>query len=331
MNKILIAIGLLLTLLFLYNNSSCSRKLDKKESREEIIKKLKEEYINPIKFIDQVFTFLSRNSKIVLDKDCIKNEYITPDIPNSVENDIDNTLASIISKTNCLCCSYFVLRRKNLVMTEMNDKGKRYVIDGVLHETVDHFTIRFILDYIMIGDKTYINYISVVNTSVYNLMPPPENSSESVNNHYKTKIPFGTQFKEDWGSRLNNLYNEKYNVIGLDNSSLDFSILQTPDFQNVFDIEDSNKWIIPFDQMDRHSDFCKKESLQWDRFGANLPLSVGDGCLMNNTAYEKRNVLPNVEPEKVGVITEYGDPDNSKNAWLFNAEHGNVIVETAIS
>ena len=298
---------------------------------------LKEQYINPIKFIDQVFTFLSRNDKIVLKNNCIKNEYITPDVPNEVEDEVNEALSMVISKSNKLCCSYFVLRRKNLIMVERNEQGERYVVDGVFHETVGHFTIRFVLDYIKLGNNRYINYITIANTSVYNLMQPPANSSTSKNNLAKDKsaslVPLKkSQFNEDWMDRLSDLYNEKYTVIGIDDSTLESNPVDYVELYDIFNLEDANKWVIPFDQMGRNSDFCKKESLMWDRFGANLAVSVGDGCLMNNTAYQKRNVLPNVGSEKVGVITEYGDPDNSANAWLFNSgEFGNVRVETGIA
>jgi len=344
MNKLLLLVGTLIAFYLIYSNTTeLQEKVKKvlskgKECSSGNACKTKEQYINPIKFIDQVFTFLSKNDKIVLKNNCIKNSYITPNIPQEVEDEVDVALATVLHESNQLCCSYMVLRHKNLVLVEKNEQGERYIIDGVFHETVEHFSVRFVLDYVKLGEQRFINYVTVANSSVYNLRKHPANSSESCNNlAAATSESLGpmdnSQYDSDWSSRLTQLYNDKYKVIGIDDStSLDSNIIDYVIEFDVFDMTNKNKWIVPFNKMGRCSDFCKKQSLMWDRFGANLPEEVGDGCLMHNTGSQERVAIPNINPNKVGIISEYGDPVNSDNAWLFNSgEFGNVRVETGIA
>ena len=298
--------------------------------------KVKEKYVNPMQFIDQVFTYLSKNDKVVLNGSCNKLSFITPNIPQNVNDEVDEMLKFVLTKINKLCCTYLSLRNKNLVLVEENQEGKRFIVDSILHDVNDHFSVRFVLDYVLIGDKRYINYISVANTSVYNLRNPPANSSTSINNLAKEKgeqlTPMtDSQHEMDWNVRLTELYHKQYNVVGvedvkLENSSINFKS------SGLFSMDDRNKWLIPFDQLGKTSGFCKKELSQWSRNGLTDVTYVGDGCVMLDTSYESQNVLPNDNPDKVGLITEYGDPSNSKNGWLFNTgEFGNVRVETALA
>ena len=69
-----------------------------------------------------------------------------------------------------------------LAEEQENEEGQRYIVDGMLHEVNDHFTIRFVVDYTKIKNERFLNYISVINSSVYNLRKPPANSSTSCNN-----------------------------------------------------------------------------------------------------------------------------------------------------
>jgi hypothetical protein len=294
-------------------------------------------YINQVQFIDQVFNYLSKNDKVVLKGNCSKQSFISPDIPIEIRSEIKSAMDSIVEKSNKLCCSYFLLKNSNLVMVEENSQGKRYVVDSMMHETNDHITIRFIVDFVIINGEVLLNYISVANTSVYNLRKHPANSSESANNMAKKTsedlyASNGSQFDVNWMDRLDKLYNEKYIVVGLpDKTSLVSNPIDFVKQNNVFELSDMNKWIVPFDMLGRSSDFCKKHGPEWDRFSVQLATSTDDGCLMDNTAYDTRNVLPNDNPDRVGLVTEYGDPDNSKNGWLFNSgTFGNIHVETAL-
>ena len=350
--KVLIGIVLIIVFYLIYNNSIDSIKLAKKfkevvsndsvsngnkDGKKCSVCNVKEQYINQIQFIDQVFNYLSKNDKVVLKNNCIKQSYETPNIPEDVDNEVDIALTEILGRSNKMCCAYFVLKDKNLVLVEENEEGQRYIIDGMLHEVNEHFTIRILVDYTKIKNERFLNYISVLNTSVYNLRNPPANSSTSCNNLglskgediYSLK---GSQFDTDWSDRLTELYNTKYNVVGVGDGSLESSTIDFVKKYKVFSLVDKNIWIVPFNQMGRNSDFCKKQENSWDRFGANISSSVGDSCLLHNTGIIPRNVLPNVNPDKVGVISEYGHPDNSQNAWLFNSgEFGNVRVETGIA
>jgi len=341
--KVLIIIALLIAFYLIYTNSTDSMRRVSKFLNLKTEKKgcsscsVKEQYIDQIQFIDQVFTYLSKNDKVVLKNNCIKNSYNTPNIPDNVDDEINTAMSIILGESNKLCCAYFVLRQKNSVLVEENEEGSRYIVDGMLHEINDHMTIRYVADYTKIKDERFLNYISVINTSVYNLRKPPANSSLSCNNLGREKGENVekmdvSQFDADWSSRLTDLYNKSYKVIGVGDSTLESSTIDFVKRYNTFSFIDKNKWIVPFDQMGRNSDFCKKQENEWDRFGANISSSVGDGCLMHNSAVGPRNVLPNVNPNKVGVISEYGYPDNSQDAWLFNSgEFGNLKVESGAS
>ena len=341
--KVLIIVVLLIVFYFIYTNSTNSMKKASK-FLNKLIKptgcascSAKETYVDQVQFIDQVFNYLSKNDKVVLKNNCIKNSYNTPNISDELDDEINTALAIILGKSNELCCAYYVLRQKNLVLVEENEEGSRYIVDGMLHEVNEHMTIRFVVDYTKIKEERFLNYISVINSSVFNLRKPPANSSTSCNNLGLAKGENiekmeGSQFDTNWSDRLTKLYNESYKVIGIGDGTLESSAIDFVKKYNTFSLVDKNKWIVPFDQLGRNSDFCKKQENEWDRFGANISSSISDGCLMHNTAIIPRNVLPNVNPEKVGLITEYGDPDNSSNAWLFNSgEFGNVRVETGIA
>ena len=340
--KVLIIIALIIAFYLIYTNSTDTmkkmsnmvKKFSTNEGKECKSCKVKEQYINQIQFIDQVFNYLSKNDKVVLKKNCIKHSYNTPNIPEEIEDEINTAMAIILGKSNELCCAYYVLRQKNLILVEENEEGSRYIVDGMLHEVNEHFTIRYIADYTKIGNERFLNYISVINSSVYNLRNPPANSSLSCNNlgldkgENVEKMEV-SQFNEDWLARLTNMYNTSYKVVGVGDSSLENSTIDFVKQYNVFSLLDKNKWIVPFDQMGRNSDFCKKQENEWDRFGANISSSVSDGCLMHNSAILPRSVLPNDNPDKIGVISKYGHPNNSENAWLFNSgEFGNLNVES---
>ena len=338
--KVLIGVVLIVVFYLIYTNSMDSMKLANKFIDIVSNKKsctscgVKEQYIDQVQFIDQVFTYLSKNDKVILKKNCIKNSYNTPNIPEPVDDEVNAAMSVILGNSNELCCAYYVLRQKNMVLVEENEEGQRYIVDGMLHEVNDHFTIRFVVDYTKIKNERFLNYISVINSSVYNLRKPPANSSTSCNNlavdkgEHIGKLEV-SQFDESWGARLTDLYKSAYKVVGIGDGTLESSTIDFVKQYNVFSLVDKNKWIVPFDQMGRSSDFCKKQENEWDRFGANMSSSISDGCLLHNTAIIPRNVLPNVNPDRVGVISEYGHPDRSPNAWLFNSgENGNLNVES---
>ena len=331
---IIVIVALLIAFYFIYSNSRDSfKKLskvfnnDKKTDCKACV--VKENYIDQVQFIDQVFTYLSKNDKVILKNNCIKKSYDTPNIPDEIEDEVNTAMSIILGKSNEMCCAYYALRQKNLILVEENEEGQRYIIDGMLHEVNEHMTIRVIVDYTKIKNERFLNYISVINASVYNLRQPPANSSLSCHNLGLSKgenvfDESVSQFDTDWSSRLNNLYNSSYKVVGVDDTSLENSTIDFVKKYNVF----KNKWIVPFDQMGRNSDFCKKQKNEWDRWGVNLSGGVGDSCLIHNSAGLSRQVLPNDNPDKVGVISEYGDPSQSQNAWLFNSgENGNLNVE----
>jgi hypothetical protein len=274
-------------------------------------------FIKPQHKLLHIFNNISSNSKIKLDGLC--NKYIYN--KNTIEKSYNDKIINLLNKTfksisELTKNDYYIKNIENLyVSISPKTKNQRYIIDFFIYDIKYYYTIRIIADIVIIDNEIYINYINT-----------QSGSNSTLLNKYDVKlndsgILFDSDiFKENIIDLLDSYYKQSFNVIGISNSSIEYSdndlssvvslnsLVNTYypssislDTINDYSKKDLNGYIEMYNpnvNVDIKSPmFCNKYKLDWDKYGISNENDNNDkNCYLHNYSVNEKYNIPTNSP-----------------------------------
>ena len=292
-----------------------------------------EKFINPSYTIKKAFKNYSNHNKVVLKGQC-KQEYYTNDIlsekdRNLIQNIVNYILADVSkqldNRVNINNDGVYNFKEINKVLIESNLLGKRYIVDTFIYDIKNYYSIRILLDFVVIRKDVYVNYVGLYEGSNNNVM----NRFDSISGAGVGILYSTDQFQENWVTLFNKSY-AGFKLFGVDGTTLESSDLD-PETNNLhkLGINSLGKMILPtYVDNDKtvkpYSDeFCKKQKVNWDWTSANIPKIVPPNCALHNSATIAQANIPYYSPSIFDETQTYNNK-KSNNSWLFRPERGNI-------
>tara|TARA_Y100000996_G_C22450667_1_gene613709 strand:- start:53 stop:970 length:918 start_codon:yes stop_codon:yes gene_type:complete len=250
---------------------------------------------------------ISSADKIILEN--IKERMIiTKDI---MEEDLKGYIIEIVRKVlksinNVSKHTFFVNTIENMYIMK-DDRGNfRCILACFIFEVSKFYTIKLSMDIVSYEGEIYFNYVDIDESSINNIL-----------NKYDVKwdgmgiLSNYDMFNENMQQILDNYYNTNYNIVYLNNHTIDIDKTGTFTLSQL-----TNSYLpsnIPKDESSPY--FCQKNSSNWNYKG--IQNKGNESCISNNNSY---STLPNIPMN--GPSTIVHNPDNNTHQWLFSKGHG---------
>ena len=310
--------------LFLYNYLNIKNNKDIinaiKQSDEEQKNDRIEKFINPIYGFKKVLRQYSNYDKVALQGSC-KQEYFNNDVlTEKYKSSIKNIINFILKEIHHQTQQIYTFKEINVVLLETNLLGQRFIVDTFIYDVKNFYSIRILVDYVIIGEDVYLNTIELY-----------EGSNNNVINRFdvvlgdQSYLTNRNQFLSNWFAEKNNEYKYKHKLHGISDSQLESFPVNFFADKNVkkLDINSFGKMILPT-AIDSNntiqalsSEFCKAQEIDWDSTGANKPIPRPPKCALHNTATIAQANTPYYTPALFDSSKLYKGKTDLNNAWLF--------------
>lgn len=274
-------------------------------------------FIKPQHKLLNIFNNISSNSKINLQGTCKKYIYNKNTIDKSYNDKIINLLNKTFKGISKLTNNdYYIKNIENLyVSVSPVTKNQRYIIDFFIYDIKYYYTIRIIIDIVIIDNEIYINYINTQSASNSTLL-----------NKYDIKLNDSgilfdkDTFKENIMDLLDSHYKQSFNVIGITNSSIEYSdndlssVVSLNSLVNTYypssisldtikdyKKKDLNGYIEMYNPNVnvniKNPMFCNKYKLDWDKYGIpNERDNTDENCYLHNHSVNEKYNIPTNSP-----------------------------------
>jgi hypothetical protein len=293
---------------YVYNNNNNSVSSILSSCKNTNIKQTIESFVNPQYELYDVFRNYSSNNKVILNGNC-KQEYFTNDILSEKDKESIQKITQFIlqdisnlnqnRRFNINNNGVYNFKEINKVLIETNLMGKRYVIDTFVYDVRNFYSIRILIDYVIIEKNVFFNSIRLYDGANNNII----NRYDTVINRIGV-LNDTNQFTENWLSYLDKTYSDKYTLYGTEDNTIEYSKL-TQEIHNIKKLGidsygklllptyiDNNKTIKPTSSL-----FCKAQEIFWDWTSAYKPSkNVPSNCLLHNSATIAQANIPYYTP-----------------------------------
>lgn len=263
--------------------------------------------INETDTIYEIFKKISSHTKVNFININSQNIYTESTLNVDKKLLLINNIQKIIKYITLLNNNYeYYLDNIYQVYEQIDNKNnKRYIIICYIYDIKNYYTMKIYIDFIIKNnDDIIINSIGNEHSSYYNII-----------NRYDYTILHGgvlenkNMFNEDIFSIIEETYIKKYNIIGINNSTLDNSIYLISN--SNYNLEDNTIIYLPNDIPCKfNNNFCEKHTQNWDNTGVNIQISNNNNCVHNNSTRKELN-QPYYGPS---IITQR--VDNNAYSWL---------------
>jgi len=297
-------------------------------------------FVKPEHRLFKILNSVSSGSKIKLNGK--KNKYIYN--KNTISTELNDKLTylvkDIISSLNKISSNEFYVKKiENVYITIDSSKNQRYIIDFFIYDVKNYYSIRLISDIAIINEEIYINYLNVHTASTSHLINKYDIKFNSIGILFDSDM-----FHEDIIKIFDNYYSESFHVIGIDDSTLDYtnkdlsSVITLNSFKNSYlpanisnqtyddlskkDLSGYLEMYLPENQnLIKSPQFCNKYSIQWDKYG--IEKKDNEECYLNNNQTTEEFNKPWFGP---GVI--YDRSSNDEYKWLKDPGRKNIIRDS---
>ena len=293
-------------------------------------------FVKPEQALQKVFSTMSLGPKIRLGGVCEETIYDKNTIPVPLNERVVALVKKLMSGVQQIVKhEYYMKKIENIYILQDAKGNTRYIIDFFIYDVRNYYTLRLLVDIVILDKVVYVNYLNLMSSS-----------SPTLLNHYDIKfnaegILFGyNMFHENMMMLFDNYYLKNFKVIGVSDSTLEYSkddlseVLNLESFVNGYYPSDlSEKTVndlgrkgfdglvemyLPPDQSTiKDPLFCNKYKLQWDEYGIPIPQEVPPRCLRNNNA-----TIAKINDPWFGPGIMYKRASNDKYRWL--KDRGNV-------
>ena len=317
--------------LFLFNFLNAKNNKDimsaLQQSDEEQQMNRIEKFVNPIYGLKKILKQYSNYDKVALQGSC-KQEYFTNDIlTEQYKSNIKNVINFILKEIHVQTQQIYTFKEINIVLLETNLLGQRFVVDTFIYDVKNFYSIRILVDYVIIGEDVYLNTIELYEGSNNNII----NRYDVILND-QSYLTNRNQFLSNWFAEKNNQYKYKYKLHGVSDSDLESFPVNFFEDKNVkkLGINSFGKMILPT-AIDSNNTvepesalFCKAQEINWDNTGANIPIKRPPKCALHNTATIAQPNIPYYTPALFDNTKLYKGKTKLEYGWMFAPGRGNI-------
>ena len=209
MDKLLLVIFFILLIYLVYDN----------QMTNGVSPPVKDEsgHVKPEHLLYDVLQQFSAGDKVSLSGKCQVNLYSKHIIETSMKNEFTNLLNQIFNSVYGLTHRLFQVQELNNIYEQVDTQGnKRYIVDATLHSVSNQYTVRVILDIVILQGEVKVNYVGINDASNNNVIDRYDivyQDQGILLNH--------NNFTENMRSLLDTEYRKKHNLIAVDSSKLD--------------------------------------------------------------------------------------------------------------
>lgn len=246
-----------------------------------------------IKLLDNI----SSADKVILKN--ITNKWImTKDIiDEKLKEDITKIIKKVLISINEVSnYSFFVNTIENMYVMQDDKDNFRCILQCFIFEVKKHYTIKLLMDIVSYEGEIYFNFIDI-----------DESSISTIINNYNTRLSNYDMFDENISDILDNYYNDKYDIVFLDNKEINIDKSATITLNQLSNFYYPSN--TPINKSSRY--FCSKNKSTWNYKGINH--KGNESCISNNNSYEDFPNIPNNHPNIIN-----NSPYDNLYQWLFS-------------
>ena len=169
-------------------------------------------HVKPEHLLYDVLQQYSSGDKINLAGKCNVNIYTKHIIDVTMKQKFTKLLNEIFKSVYGITHKLFQVQELNNIYEQIDRfNNKRYIVDGTLHSVSNYYTVKVILDIVVVNDEPMVNYISVNDASNNNIIDRYDivyQDQGILLNH--------NNFTENIRSLLDTEYKDRYHVISVD-------------------------------------------------------------------------------------------------------------------
>jgi hypothetical protein len=168
-------------------------------------------HVKPEHLLYDVLQKYSSGDKINLVGNCNVNLYTKHIIDVTMKQKFTKLLNEIFKSVYGITHKLFQVQELNNIYEQIDKfNNKRYIVDATLHSVTNYYTVKVILDIVVINDEPMVNYISVNDASNNNIIDRYDivyQDQGILLNH--------NNFTENIRSLLDTEYKDRYHVISI--------------------------------------------------------------------------------------------------------------------
>ena len=259
---------------------------------------------------------IANSPKITLDKVSEKWILTKDTIDQELNSYIIYILNEIIFNLNIIPDNNFKIRKiENIFVMKDESGNSRSIVEFFLYDH-HHFTIhKIILDFVLINNRTIINYVNIDISSNSNILNKYDLSyqSQGILSNYD-------MFDENINQRYDKYYIDNYELLHFDTELVYESEenIENKIYKKINKL--SNKHYSNEIPMVESPIFCKKYSEKFDKNSLPLIKKTSDSCIIHNPTTVP---YPNTPFESSSSIKSRVDSNSFD--WLYNPSYGNII------
>jgi len=270
-------------------------------------------HVKPDHLLYDVLQQFSSGDKVNLSGECQVNLYSKYIIEPSMKAEFTTLLNKIFNSVYGLTQISFQVQELNNIYEQIDSLGnKRYIIDATLHSVSNHYTVKVILDIVILQGEIKVNHIGINGASNNNIIDRYDivyQDQGILLNH--------NNFTENIRSLLDTEYRKNNNLIAVDSSKLDSrnydlnevlsldSLLKTYLPSNLSSESEKNlkmkgvdglleMYLPPHISAIKSPQFCNKYLNGWTSDGVN---TVGnEGCVFDHNTTSTEYNQPYMAP-----------------------------------
>jgi hypothetical protein len=277
-------------------------------------------FVKPKQKLHKLFKNVSKKNKVNLENDYVNRMYTKDTMDEELLTDVKNKLYLILFKTIGLIYNvdYFLKDVLNIYQQVDFYGNKRYISSMFIYDIKNYYNFKIIIDYVIINDDLYINYVGEDISSNLNLLNNYDYTMSNIG-YLENNDQMFKHIKEI----MNSYYSKNFKLIGYDAPSLNYSHYISK-LDSVYKLPDLSKQFLPKNIPSEYNPlFCKKNSLTWDTHGVKL--EGNESCMTNNNATSREPISAFDSPATY--------PKNQRNksktyGWLQGVDYnsgGNVV------
>ena len=333
--KLLFVIILLVGVYFLYNrynsqslvNYIASDIHQEVDHSDVIRQQLKQDgFVKPENTLLFIFNQMSSKDKVVLNGDCQTNIFTKDTMPTNKNEYIVDLLSIIIKHIKGISNEqdYFLKDIDQAYIQMDKYENKRYIVVAFIYDVRNFYTMKIAVDFVRKhgDDELYVNSIGNEFSSNYDVL---NRYDFSIFSHgYLMNY---NMFEKDARAILDENYKKYFRLIGIDDSTLEYHLLNNTykiNKANItkYDLDDYNKYYYPAGLPNVDSGpFCQKHLNDWSENGVKFENPyISKECVANNNSTVKQINRPYFAP---GVVTQR--VDENQYDWMAKPERGNLV------
>lgn len=301
-------------------------------------------FIKPEHRLLYILNHFSSGDKIELHGNTT-HEILTKDVvDDQTKSFVINNLKQIITNINSISSTnYYIKTIENLYIQTDRRNNKRYIVDFFIYDIKHYYTIRILIDFVIVDSVLYVNIINILSGSNVNIINKYDYKFNS-----KGILLDIDMFTNNIEHLLNTHYKQYYNIVGV-NSDTDLEYSRT-NLSNVLTLQSLNNIRFPSNlssdtlnnlhmkDLDSYLEiyspqnidklkspqFCEKYLTEWDNMGIPLQKPIQKSCILHNTSTVSEYNEPWFGPSSI-----FNRVSNDQYQWLKNPANGNIMKSSS--